>query len=80
MTVRGTPPCPHCGPLHDGVCRRPDGSIDTDPWTREERDKFREDTRRILPAVMFAPSSEHMQERFGERNRLDKLAPHERKP
>jgi diadenosine tetraphosphatase ApaH/serine/threonine PP2A family protein phosphatase len=66
--------CPHCGALHDRVCRQPDGSIDRTPWTRAERDQWREQARREDPSIQFAPSSAQMQERFGERNRRDREA------
>jgi hypothetical protein len=64
--------CPHCGPLHDAVCRNPDGSIDRTPWTREERDAWRVQARLRSPSIMFAPSSAQFQERFGDRNRRDR--------
>jgi hypothetical protein len=65
--------CPHCGPLHDHVCRNPDGSIDKTAWTRAERDAWRDQARRDDPSITFAPSSAQMQERFGARNREDRM-------
>lgn len=67
-----TCPCPHCGepsfttPGH--VC------ADRSPWTRAERDEWRAVARRVSPTIQFAPSSEQMAARFGERNRADAIA------
>ena len=67
-----TIPCPHCGepsftrPAH--VC------ADKEPWTQEERDEWRTIARRLDPRIQFAPSTAVMQDRFGARNRADKLA------
>lgn len=72
---RNAVPCPHCGPLHDRVCRHPDGTIDKSPWTNAERDALRERIKRESPATVFAPSTAQMQDRFGARNRADGKRP-----
>jgi hypothetical protein len=64
--------CPHCGTLHDRVCRHPNGSIDRTPWTPDERDAWRAQIKRDHPAVEFALSTAQTQARFGDRNRRDR--------
>lgn len=61
--------CPHCGDVHDG--RLSVMCSDTRRWTQAERDELRASLRARSPAIMFAPSTAHMQARFGARNRAD---------
>lgn len=64
--------CPHCGPLHDRVCRNPDGTVDRTPWSTAQRDEWRDRARRLNPGMRFAPSSANFQARFGKRNREER--------
>jgi hypothetical protein len=61
--------CPHCDePWGGHVC------ADTEPWTQAEKDEARRIMRYLDPRIQFAPSTAVMQDRFGARNRADRLA------
>jgi hypothetical protein len=69
--------CPHCKLWHDGKVIT--HCLDSDRWTRAERDELREQLKRRHPAIRFSPSTARLQDLFGARNRADALDAERRK-
>lgn len=60
-------PCPHCGTTRTVGPKRVHVCPDTRPWTRTERDAWRDEYRRRRPDAQFTPTFQS--ERLGRHNR-----------
>jgi hypothetical protein len=67
----GDSACPHCGLPYP--YDRPHVCEDRDPWTKAERDRWRERALRLSPALRFVRTYDNAQEAPVRRGRLRDL-------